>query len=82
MCALLTPSEVAEQLGVEEELLLCWRERGLGPRSLKLGEHTLRFISADVVTWVLEQSNAETPVLEVAIPDEQTESLPMSWEAP
>lgn len=82
MCVLLTPSEVAEQLGVTEVELLRWRERGLGPRSLKLGEHTLRFVSADVVTWVLEQSTADNPVLEVAIPDEQSEALPMSWEAP
>lgn len=82
MCVLLTPSEVSEQLGVEEEVLLRWRERGLGPRSLKLGEQTLRFVSADVVTWVLEQSNADSPVLEVVVPDEQSEALPMSWEAP
>lgn len=48
---LLTPSEVAEVLGVPLATLYNWRLRHSGPPALKIGRH-LRYRSSDLLRWL------------------------------
>ncbi|MGV9306910.1 helix-turn-helix transcriptional regulator [Nonomuraea sp. NPDC004354] len=50
-----TSREVAEFLGVPLGTLYQWRTRGLGPPGRRIGKH-LRYLPADVLAWVREQS--------------------------
>ncbi|MBE7699236.1 helix-turn-helix domain-containing protein [Oerskovia sp. Sa1BUA8] len=51
---LLTPIDLAAQLGVPIPTLYAWRTRGIGPRALKVGKH-LRWRQADVDQWLEQQ---------------------------
>lgn len=48
---LLTPLEVAAQLGVPLSTLYSWNSRGTGPRRVHVGRH-VRFRQSDVDSWV------------------------------
>lgn len=54
METLLTPSQLAEYLGVPVKTLYAWRHRGLGPRGIRVGKH-IRYRSADVESWLASQ---------------------------
>jgi excisionase family DNA binding protein len=51
---LLTPVDVAEELGVPVSTLANWRYQGLGPRYLRIGRH-VRYQAADVDKWLERQ---------------------------
>ena len=46
----LSETEVAERLGVSPFTVRAWRQRGHGPRFMKIGRH-VRYRLADVVSW-------------------------------
>ena len=48
---LMTADELAEYLGVPRTTLHNWRQRGIGPASIKLGRH-IRYKVSDVETYV------------------------------
>lgn len=48
---LITPTELAEYLGVPIATLYVWRHRRLGPPSFKAGRH-LRYRRRDVEQWI------------------------------
>ncbi|MFF4869664.1 helix-turn-helix transcriptional regulator [Streptomyces sp. NPDC000961] len=50
----LTPTDVAELLGVPIETIYQWRRKRTGPRGFRVGRH-VRFDPTDVQTWVQAQ---------------------------
>jgi len=55
MPSLLTTTEVCDLLKISPQTLYSWRDRGLGPRAIKVGRH-LRFRETDVERWLNEQA--------------------------
>ena len=49
---LLTPTELAEILGVVERTLRVWAGDGGGPRRLRIGGRHIRYRVSDVVAWL------------------------------
>ncbi|MER5476261.1 helix-turn-helix domain-containing protein [Streptomyces sp. NPDC002734] len=47
----LTPTDLAELVGVPLETVYQWRRKGTGPRGFRVGRH-LRFDPEDVRLWV------------------------------
>lgn len=57
---LLTPAEVAEMLGVQEQTLTAWRARGrYGLPYIKIGRR-IRYRRADVEAWLQERTFGHT----------------------
>lgn len=79
MAQLMTPIEVADALGIEESTLHEWRQRGLAPRSLRIGAEAVRFVDDDVTAWVMDQTRSDDPVLDVEVIDSRQQVLPMGW---
>ena len=53
---LLTPAEVAERLGLSEYTLTTYRQRGIGPRFLRLGgSNAVKYDSRDVEDFLEAQ---------------------------
>jgi predicted DNA-binding transcriptional regulator AlpA len=52
---LLTEAQVATLAGVAARTVASWRQRGMGPRYLRLTAHTLRYRRADVLAWLAER---------------------------
>jgi len=55
MATLLTPKEVAKQLGMTVQELHKLRRRNQGPAWFHINQKTIRYVSDDVVKWVQEQ---------------------------
>lgn len=55
----LSPTELAEMLGVPVATVYAWRHVGYGPPGMKLGRH-VRFRRADVETWVEARVRADS----------------------
>lgn len=51
---LLTPNEVAIQLGMAESTLTKWRSRGKGPKYVKMGR-IIRYRQSDIDNYVLNR---------------------------
>lgn len=49
---LLTPKEAAVFLRVAEKTLEGWRSKGTGPKFLRLGRRTVRYLQADLIDWL------------------------------
>ncbi|WP_083280623.1 helix-turn-helix domain-containing protein [Corynebacterium sp. HMSC14H10] len=47
MASLLTPGEVARRLGVSRQTLMRWRDRGVGPQYMQVGE-LVRYVPESV----------------------------------
>ena len=60
--SLLTPVDVAKELGIPTSTLANWRYQGLGPRYLRIGRH-VRYHPADVDEWLRAQRSHHTPSL-------------------
>lgn len=56
---LLTPSQLAERLNVNERTLSEWRIRGYGPAYIRLGK-SARYRTESVETWLLAQERQST----------------------
>lgn len=56
---LLTPRQVAEKLQVSTEALRDWRDKGVGPRFIKLCGQ-IRYRSTDLDTYIDENTRAST----------------------
>jgi excisionase family DNA binding protein len=52
---LLSPAELGEYLGVPVQTVYAWRDKGTGPRALKVGKH-LRYRTSDVEIWLDQQA--------------------------
>ena len=52
--SLLTPVDVAKELGIPTSTLANWRYQGLGPRYLHIGRH-VRYLVEDVDDWIRTQ---------------------------
>lgn len=50
----LTPDEVGALLKVPTTTLAGWRQRGTGPKFIRLGHRTVRYPLADVQQWLRE----------------------------
>jgi excisionase family DNA binding protein len=48
--------EVAEYLGVPVQTLYVWRNKGVGPRAVRVGKH-LRYRWSDVDAWLERQAD-------------------------
>lgn len=48
---LLTPEELAEQVGVPLSTVYTWNSRGGGPRRVRVGKHC-RYRQSDIDSWV------------------------------
>lgn len=57
---LLTPTELAERLGVSVGTLANWRLRGGGPAYIKLSGRAVRYRPAAVEKWIQEREVAST----------------------
>ncbi|MDJ0390901.1 helix-turn-helix domain-containing protein [Roseomonas sp. E05] len=57
---LLTPEDVAAQLGVSRKALERWRCTGDGPRFVRLGHKTVRYRMEDVEAFVTGRLHAST----------------------
>ena len=55
---LLTPADVAELMGVDQQLLADWRSRRVGPPFLKLGHRTVRYNPETVSKWLTSRQVA------------------------
>lgn len=55
---LLTPTDLAEYLGVPLKTLYQWRYRGVGPPAVRVGRY-LRYRRADVEVWLEKQERDE-----------------------
>jgi excisionase family DNA binding protein len=53
---LLTPADVAAQLGVPVKSIYVWRTKGTAPRGIRVGKH-LRFRQSDVDAWIEAQAD-------------------------
>ncbi len=49
--AMLSPTELAEFLGVPLHTVYAWRHKGTGPKGCKVGKH-VRYRMADVQAWL------------------------------
>lgn len=56
---LLTPTAVAEQLGVSPRTLERWRRTGAGPAYLRAGRH-VRYDSGEIHAWITRQTRGGT----------------------
>lgn len=54
---LLTPKEVADRLKIDPVTLRVWRNRGQGPKSMRLGYRTVRYRNSDVDAWLNTGAN-------------------------
>jgi excisionase family DNA binding protein len=54
---LMSPAELAEYLDVPVRTIYIWRDKGTGPRGLKVGKH-IRYRITDVETWLEQQASA------------------------
>lgn len=54
--SLLTPRELAAQLGVDVSDLRRLRERGAGPAYIKITPRTIRYLSQDVAEWLKDEA--------------------------
>lgn len=57
---LLTPSEVAEMLGVKLRTLEAWRYRGGGPQYIRISHRCIRYRPEDVRNWLKARVRAST----------------------
>jgi predicted DNA-binding transcriptional regulator AlpA len=57
---LMTPTEVAEWLGMTAESLAQLRFRGTGPRFVKLTARATRYLRSDVDVWIEKQARTRT----------------------
>ena len=55
---LLSPTELAEALGISVRTIYNWRVRKVGPPGLKVGRH-VRYRKADVESWLAAQAAKE-----------------------
>jgi excisionase family DNA binding protein len=51
---LLTPQQAAEYLNISPRTLAAWRQRGVGPPSIKLPSGARRYRRADLDRWLAE----------------------------
>lgn len=52
--AVMTPDQCAALLNVSKEQLSIWRTKGGGPRWSKPSDRIIRYLGADVVSWLEE----------------------------
>ncbi|MEV7800932.1 helix-turn-helix domain-containing protein [Microbacterium foliorum] len=52
---LYTSKEIAQFLAVSEPALAKWRERGTGPRAIRV-KGSIRYRAVDIVDWLREQN--------------------------
>lgn len=57
---LLTPANVAEQLGLTERTLERWRITGEGPRFVKLSRSSVRYLAEDITAFIADRLRANT----------------------
>lgn len=57
---LITPANLAASLGVTERTLGSWRERGTGPKFIRTGGRSPRYLPEDVDAWLLSQRRTST----------------------
>jgi len=55
---LITPEDLATELGVPRATISQWRWKGGGPRGVRVGKH-LRFRREDVDAWIEQQADPE-----------------------
>lgn len=55
---LLSTSELATFLGVPVATIYAWRQKGCGPKGIRIGRH-VRYRKEDVDTWLRRQEDAE-----------------------
>ena len=53
---MLTPGELAAQLGVDVRALKRLRDEGRGPASLTLTPRTIRYLSSEVADWLSDDT--------------------------
>jgi excisionase family DNA binding protein len=53
---LLTPEHLASEWGIPKATLYAWRQRRVGPPSMRVGRH-IRYRRADVEQWLDEQTD-------------------------
>ncbi len=58
---LLRVDQVSDYLGVSTDTLETWRRKGLGPKSIKVGQRHVRYRRADVDRWLDEQASGLAP---------------------
>jgi predicted DNA-binding transcriptional regulator AlpA len=56
---LLSPAEVAIQLGVEASTLAAWRRRGIGPRFVRLTARCVRYAESEVERFLTRRRAEE-----------------------
>lgn len=54
---LLTPKQVAESVGISTSTLKRLRQRGEGPRAIRVTIRTIRYRKADVEEWLSERAS-------------------------
>jgi predicted DNA-binding transcriptional regulator AlpA len=59
--ALLTAAEVSKLLGITEPNLAQLRYLGTGPAYVKITGRQVRYMRADVATWIEQQTRVQTP---------------------
>lgn len=57
--AVMTTTQVAEELNVPVATLRWWRHRGTGPKSFRLGARKVAYLRSDVEQWLQQQYHAE-----------------------
>ncbi len=62
---LLQLQEVAERTTFSENTLRYWRQKGQGPRAVKIGRR-LVYRESDVDAWIAEQFAEEVPIVRAA----------------
>lgn len=54
----LTPKDLAAQLGVSTDTLKNWRAARTGPRWFRMGPRLIRYSAAEVDAWMASQADA------------------------
>jgi predicted DNA-binding transcriptional regulator AlpA len=57
---LLTPRQVARQMGVTPGTLEAWRLRGGGPKFVRVSKRCIRYRRQDVESWIEERIRSST----------------------
>lgn len=57
---LLTPNQVARQLGVTRTTLESWRLRGGGPKFVRVSKRCIRYRRQDIQAWIEERIRTST----------------------
>jgi excisionase family DNA binding protein len=80
MTQMVTPTELATELGIPVKTLAEWRSRGLGPAYVKVGRH-VRYRREAIDDWEATQTRQPAPAVNLSRHEEPTPNEVVAYSA-